>query len=262
MYGQLKVSLARIYGHALRHNVSLMWAGLGVTRSWKLYAEFSSPPYQQHNVARLQHLESLGLDLSCKSVLEVGAGIGDHTLFYLHRNCRVLPVDGRAECVRMLKERLGVEAHVIDLDREPGKVQELGKFDIVHCYGLLYHLSNPQNFLVHISKAGRLLLLETCVSIREGASVQEAYEAAGVPSQALHGRACRPSREWVFENLRRNYPFVYATRTQPKHREFPLDWAALPPKPVCLTRAVFVASHSPIANAQLLDHLPMKHEPW
>ncbi len=46
---------------------------LAVLRDRKIYADFSSPAYQQDNIARLQHLESLGLDLARKNVLELGA---------------------------------------------------------------------------------------------------------------------------------------------------------------------------------------------
>ena len=44
---------------------------------------FLSKHYQMHNVARLSHLESLGLPINGKSVMEFGAGIGDHTFYYL-----------------------------------------------------------------------------------------------------------------------------------------------------------------------------------
>src|SRR5690242_1107048 len=84
------VSLARKYAHSVRHQASLLWTGRRVAASWTLYAEFLSPAYQQHNVARLQHLDSLGLPVCGKRVLELGAGVGDHTIFYLHRNCKVL----------------------------------------------------------------------------------------------------------------------------------------------------------------------------
>lgn len=256
------MSLARKYAHSVRHQASLLWRGRKVAASWKLYAEFLSPAYQQHNIARLQHLESLGLDLDRKSVLELGAGVGDHTVFYLHRNCSVLSVDGRPECVRMLKQRLGVEARVMDLDQQPQEIQKLGMFDIVHCYGLLYHLANPQKFLLEVSKVGGMLLLETCVSIGIGIQMQSVNEAAGVPSQALHGKGCRPTREWVFETLKLYYPFVYATRTQPKQREFPIDWTSADIPKQGLKRSVFIASHSPVVSPQLLDSLPMKHDAW
>jgi SAM-dependent methyltransferase len=256
------MSLARKYAHSVRHQLSLGGLGLRVARSWKLYAEFLSPAYQQHNVARLQHLDSLSLPLACKSVLELGAGVGDHTLFYLYRNCRVLAVDGRPECVNMLKQRLAVDAQVIDLDKDSERIVRLGRFDLVHCYGLLYHLADPQRFLLHVSKAGDTLLLETCVSCGTGSRMQVASEASAVPSQALHGIGCRPSREWIFETLKLYYPFVYATRTQPRHPEFPIDWTALDPQSPGLKRAVFVASHKRIANPNLLTELPQTQVRW
>src|ERR1700682_5619401 len=51
---------------------------------------FHSSSYLRHNASRQEHLATLGLDLNNKSVLEVGAGIGDHTTFFLDRGCEVL----------------------------------------------------------------------------------------------------------------------------------------------------------------------------
>lgn len=236
--------------------------GLSVVRDWKIYAAFSSPAYQQHNIARLQHLDSLGLDLSGKRVLEVGAGVGDHTLFYLHRNCRVLAVEGRPRLARKLSERFGIEVKVVDLDREPERLEDFGRFDLIHCYGLLYHLSSPERLLLSASRVADLLLLETCVSFRAGLGLDGAREDSYKPSQALHWRGCRPTRQWVLNTLKLRYEYVYATRTQPRHPEFPIDWMAPPPFPNRLTRAVFVASHTCICNRNLTDELPSKHDPW
>src|SRR5438045_257276 len=69
----------------VKNRLGLLRNAFSVARRWSIYAEFLSPAYQSHNIARLQHLDSLGLDLSGKRVLEVGAGVGDHTLFYLYR---------------------------------------------------------------------------------------------------------------------------------------------------------------------------------
>src|ERR1041385_2522229 len=110
-----------------------------VFKDRRIYADFLWPEYQQHNVSRLQHLESLGLDLAKKSVLELGAGIGDHSLFYLYRNCRVLAVEGRSRLAKRLSERLGIDVKVVDFDREAEKLEQLGRFDLVHFYGLLFH---------------------------------------------------------------------------------------------------------------------------
>src|SRR5580704_12589348 len=51
---------------------------------------FGSPWYQRHNQRRQEHLASLQLDLVSKSVLEVGAGVGDHTFYFLDRDCTVV----------------------------------------------------------------------------------------------------------------------------------------------------------------------------
>jgi SAM-dependent methyltransferase len=240
----------------------LLKRGLRVLHDWKIYGEFLSPDCQQHNIARLQHLESLGLSLERKSVLEVGAGFGDHTLFYLHRNCRVLPVEGRPRQAKRISERLGIDAKVLDLDNEPEKLKDFGHFDIVHCYGLLYHLSDPGRLLTSLSQVSDCLLLETCVSRDDALRTNATPEDKYVPSQALHGEGCRPSRQWVFRTLKQLYPHVYATRTTPHHPDFPVDWSVRNGSSRRLTRAIFVASHYPIDNTNLLTELPCRHDPW
>jgi len=174
--------------------VALLKRGLAVLQDWKIYAEFFSPDCQQHSVARLQHLASLGLDLTGKRVLEVGAGIGDHSVFYLHHNCEVLPVEGRAEQAKQISERFGIEVKVVDLDREPEKLEHFGRFDFVHCYGVLYHLSDPGRLLSCASRIADCLLLETCVSLDDGFGINRTPEMKYAPSQALNGEGCRPTR--------------------------------------------------------------------
>jgi 2-polyprenyl-3-methyl-5-hydroxy-6-metoxy-1,4-benzoquinol methylase len=74
-------------------------------------------------------------------VLEVGAGIGLHTPFFLARGCEVTVTDGRPENVAEISRRLpGVKSALVDLELD--RPIELGRFDVVYCYGLLYHLSN------------------------------------------------------------------------------------------------------------------------
>jgi len=260
--GKIDPGDSLLFLRKIANSLNLRKRGLAVLRDWKIYAEFSAPAYQRHNVARLQHLESLGLDLARKSVLEVGAGVGDHSLFYLYRNCRVLAVEGRIGLAKSLSERLGIEAKVVDIDREPERLEQFGRFDLIHCYGVLYHLSNPARFLSSVSRVGDCLLLETCVSLGDELRVGECREDNNVPSQALHKNGCRPTRRWVFEELQLRYEYVYATTTQPHHPEFPIDWDESPTGGPQLKRAVFVASHSPILNPNLTADLPRKQTRW
>jgi hypothetical protein len=226
---------------------------------------FRSFHYARHNARRQEHLASLGLDLSGRTVLEVGAGVGDHTTFFLDRDCTVVSVEPVAANCELFKlamiahHQLGYEpasrstlihSDIESLDRV---LNEL--FDVVYCYGLLYHVQNPELALETMSRRCRnLFLLETCVSFGNEESINPTTEPIS-PSQAFHGVGCRPTRPWLFNRLKKLFAYVYATCTQPAHEEFPLDWTAMPP-PDRFTRAVFVCAREPIVNPLLLDHLP------
>lgn len=220
-------------------------------------AYFASDHYQVHNQARLRHLASLGLPISGR-VLEVGSGPGDHTGFYLERGCKVVATDAREECLRELRARFPeVETHCVDMDA-PHALFELGKFDIVHCYGLLYRLRSPENAIAALSTVcNHLLLLETCVSPESEKRCDHVDELREDFTQSSSGIGCRPTRTWVFETVKRYFPYVYQTRTQPDHPEFPTDWTDIPPNHR-LTRIVLVAStrscDSLLLSPELLQH--------
>jgi len=209
-------------------------------------AHFSSPHYQEHNRARLRHLESLGLPLSHSRVLELGSGPGDHTGFYTQRDCTVVSVDARQDCLSVLNKRFpSVRTVVCDLNA-PDQLLEFGIFDVVHCYGILYHLEDPTKLLACIGQACRgLVIVETCVRPDNSDRVEIVDELREDYTQSSTGRGCRPTRKWVFKKLGSSFPFVYHTRTQPHHPEFPVNWNDLSSAPP-LIRAVFVASKYPL----------------
>lgn len=220
---------------------------------------FLSAHYQQHNIARLCHLESLGLDLSKKKVIEFGAGIGDHTFFYLIKNCHVLPTDARSELVEFIKNRYGIEAKLFNAETDLIKINTLGHFDIIHCYGLLYHLRKPAEFIEAVSSIGNTLLLETCVSPDQlPLDIYLTEECKKNPTQAFSGFGCRPSRKWIESELKKHFKNIYYPRTQPKHIEFPVDWRSTPKDG--LIRSIFIASHSEIWNPNLTTEMPIIYE--
>jgi hypothetical protein len=216
---------------------------------------FATDHYRRHNSRRLEHLATLGLDLACRTVLEVGAGIGDHTSFFIDRDCRVTALEGRPENVEILKSRFpSVETLCLDLDRD--EIGDVGRFEIVYAYGLLYHLAEPRRAIMRMSAwCSDLLLLETCVSFGYEAVVNPVGEDAADPSQSVRGLGCRPTRRWVIDVLRGQFSHVYLPLTQPWHPEFPLDWSQSAPL-AQLTRAIFIAARRPIKNPLLLEELP------
>lgn len=222
---------------------------------------FSSDYYQNHNRKRFEHLASLDLIAPGSTVLEVGAGIGDHTAFLLDSGCKITSTDARQMNLDVLRsEYPDIDARILNMDNPPPDFNE--KFDIVYCYGLLYHLKEPAmaiKFMSNICK--KILLLETRVSFGGEESLNPVFENQEHLGTAASGVGCRPTRKWVYNQLRLHYEFVYIPATQPDHNEFPLDWN-LPEDKQKKTnggpRAVFIASRQKFENDLLLNEIPMR----
>jgi 2-polyprenyl-3-methyl-5-hydroxy-6-metoxy-1,4-benzoquinol methylase len=218
------------------------------------FAVFLTPEASAINAARQAHLASLGLDLTRKQILEVGAGIGLHTPFFLERGCEVLVTDGNAENVGEIRRRLpNVPSALLDLEQD-GPINHLGVFDIVYCYGLLYHLRNPEVAIAKLASVCRgQLLLETVVGLGHYPEVQLIRDFAS-NNQAVSGIGCRPTRSWIMQTLARYFAHAYVTRTQPDYPDFTPDWII--PETRLIYRGVFVGSKYPLANPELLSELP------
>lgn len=216
---------------------------------------FHSNHYLRHTARRLEHLASLGISVAGMSVLEVGAGIGDHSHYYMDRGCQVTITEARAEHLAYLRNRYpGCTIEFLDME-SPHSLKD-SPFQIVHCYGLLYHLSKPRQALEFLSQnTTKMLLLETRVSFGENEEINLVEESTSNPVQAYSGTGCRPTRTWLFTELQRLFEFVYLPTTQPCHEEFPLDWTAPEKHKSELKRAVFIASREPLENEKLTPAL-------
>lgn len=209
------------------------------------------------NAARMAHLDSLQLPLSGKSVLDVGCGVGHFSRFYKDRNCSVCSVDGREENI----DELGclypdIEGFVADVQRDA--LSQFGRFDIVHCYGLLYHLENPVGAMRNIeSVCNGFALIETIVCDSAQSLMLLADEPKSA-NQALEGIGCRPSPSFIVEALNRvGFDWVYAAKSPPNHGDFLFDWRD---DLACYRnganlRCIFVASRDEQHNPNLVSLL-------
>jgi SAM-dependent methyltransferase len=216
---------------------------------------FDQAHYTEINEARMRHLAWLGLGLEGKRVLDVGCGVGDLDHFFISRGCSVVCLDGREENVAALRQRHpGLEAHVADV--EVDSLSRFGTFDVVFCYGLLYHLENPLIALRNMASVCKeMLLLETMVTDHVEPLLRLQDESSAF-SQALRGIACRPTPSYVVLALNRaGFRFVYAPSRPPEHREFQfrwrnnLDWW----RDGHPLRCVFVASMNELHNPTLVN---------
>lgn len=215
---------------------------------------FDSAAALEINEARLRHLASLGLELNGRRVLDAGSGPGHLAQFFVQRDCAVLSIDGRSENIETLRATYPhLEGRVVDVEKEDAS--ELGAFDVVFCYGLLYHTTQPERVLENLSAACKsLLLLETCVLDSSDGEV-EVVADSGASNQGLRGDGCRPSPAYVIAALRRNGFHVYLPKSRPKHADFLFsyldDRAHL--RQGSLMRQIFVASRTRLKNRKLRE---------
>ncbi len=217
--------------------------------------------YRDITEARLEHLHSLALPLSGKAVIDVGCGIGHFGAFFEDKGCDVFCVDGRDENITRLKE-LYPSRRCAVVDVESNDILAHGTFDVVFCYGLLYHLSDPFGFIKHASKICReMMILETAIMDANDPVVRLVAEDQQSATQALHPYGCRPSPSYVTTCLKLSgFEFVYQPVSRPRHPQFEYklnnDYSYV--KRGHVIRDIFIASRHEISNPmlQLVTHVP------
>lgn len=218
---------------------------------------FSNFWYIKHNQRRQEHLASLHLEVENKTVLEVGAGIGDHSTFWTDRGADIVITEPREDNRAILKERFpDKDIRSLDLNEKNNKDFEK-KFEIVYCYGTLYHLEHPDTAIEFMAKqCSGMLLLSTVVSLGDEPLMNLIDEFSVSATQATSGKGCRPTRSWIENELKKYFPYIYYPIVQPALDEFVLDWDK--GNKSTFQRAVFIASRHPIDNKLLVDKMPMK----
>jgi len=157
---------------------------------------FQSPVYLEARASRLRNLfhHVAPQTLRGRSVLETGCGTGEIGEEFVRLGCQVVSVDAVPQYVAELKRNYpNREAHVMDLDNwDP---TPLGKFDIVVCFGLLYHLCRPTAFLAACARIAGDIFLETQVCDSEELSCYLVSEKGA--DQAFSPLGCRPTPGWI-----------------------------------------------------------------
>ena len=215
---------------------------------------FDSQDALDINHARMAHLNSLQLPLAGKTVLDVGSGVGHLARFFVEQGCQVTCVDARPENIAVLRSRYqDIRADVLNVEMD--SLDAVGQFDIVFCYGLLYHLENPLAALRNMARAcSDLLLLETVISDSFEPILRLEDEPAETPNQALGGLGNRPSPGFVVMALARaGFPYIYGPISPPNHPDFEFKWQndLESSRDGHLLRCIFLASRHRLANPAL-----------
>ena len=157
---------------------------------------FQLPVYMEARANRLRNLFYYvdPHSLRGKRVLEAGCGTGELGEEFVKLGCRVVSIDATAEYIQELKTKYPArEACVVDLDAfDP---TPLGAFDIILCFGLLYHLWKPTRFLSVCASIAEEIYLDTMMCDSEEITYYLMREQGA--DQAFSSVGCRPTDAWV-----------------------------------------------------------------
>lgn len=216
---------------------------------------FDVPGYLEITNARLAHLASMKIPLSGKSIIDVGCGTGRLTEFLVGQGANVFGVDGREDNIQQMQMFYpNVKAEVMDLETDD--LLKYGPFDIVFCYGILYHLSDPLHFIKNAEKVcNGMILIETCITDALESVCKIVMEDGTNNSQSIHHAGSRPSPSYVIFCLKKaGFPFIYEPREKPAHPDFLYtkqnNYASY--QNGHLIREIFIASKKTLDNDRLV----------
>jgi len=185
---------------------------------------FDLPLQSESREARVEFLRAViapwKSELDLHTALDLGCGVGYFSAMLKNAGLQVTAVDGRAENIAEARSRhTGIDFRVADA--EAPSLMALGTFDLVFCFGLLYHLENPLRAVRNVQAlTGKVLLLESMV-IPEEQPFPIIMDEGPVEDQSLRYISCYPSEGAILKMIyRAGFAHVYRFRELPNHEDF------------------------------------------
>jgi SAM-dependent methyltransferase len=158
--------------------------------------------------------------LGLKTALDMGCGVGYFSEMLRDLGLQVTAADARSENIAEARKRhRDVDFRVADA--EDPSLGSLGKFDLVVCFGLLYHLENPLRAIRNLrALTGKLLLLES-MSVPDDQPFLLLLDEPKGEDQSLRSVSCYPSEGALIKMaFRAGFPYVYKFLKLPDHEDF------------------------------------------
>ena len=168
----------------------------------------------KHAVRRLQP----GVGLS--NAVDAGCGAGFFSQSLADCGLNVCGFDARGENVAEARRRF---PHILfeQGDIEEQVILQLGRFDFVLCFGLLYHLENPLRAIRHLRGLTEKCLLLESMCLPEEKPSMLLREEPRQEDQSLTDVACYPSEGSLVKMLyRAGFAAVYRVISLPDHDDF------------------------------------------
>jgi FkbM family methyltransferase len=155
-----------------------------------------------------------------KTALDAGAGVGFFSQTLHDCGLLVSGFDGREENVAEARRRYpGIPFALGDLQGR--SILDLGKFDLVLCFGMLYHLENPLMAIRHLRGLARKCLLLESMCVPDDRPALLLGQAPREDHQSSTDIAYYPSETSLVKMLyRAGFPYVYRVLPLPDHDDF------------------------------------------
>jgi FkbM family methyltransferase len=158
--------------------------------------------------------------LHLATALDAGCGVGFFAKILHDADLHVSAFDGRLENVAEARRRFP-QIFFQEGDVESPEIRKLGEFDLVLCFGLLYHLENPMAAIRNLrSLTCKALLLESmCLPDQEPFLLLRDEPSAA--DQSLTDLACYPSEGCLAKMCyRAGFKSVLRVSPLPDHEQF------------------------------------------
>ena len=192
------------------------------------------------------------------NAVDVGCGVGFFSQTLVECGLNVCGFDGREENVAEARHRF---PHIPfeQGDIEERGILQLGRFDLVLCFGLLYHLENPVQAIRNLRGLTEKCLLLESMCLPDEKPWMLLREEPGQEDQSLSDIACYPSEGSLVKILyRAGFGKVYRVIPPPDHDDFreTVEHAR--------RRTVLLASHTSIdvAGFRLIPEPADPEDPW
>jgi FkbM family methyltransferase len=158
--------------------------------------------------------------MGLSNAVDAGCGVGFFSQTLAECGLNVCGFDARAENVDEARRRVpGIPFDQADI--EDCGISQLGRFDLVLCFGLLYHLENPLRAIRNLKAITEKCLLLESMCVPEGKPALLLRDEPRQDDQSLTDIACYPSEDSLVKVLyRAGFARVYRITQMPDHDDF------------------------------------------
>jgi FkbM family methyltransferase len=196
--------------------------------------------------------------LGISNAVDAGCGVGFFSQVLAECGLNVCGFDGRGENVAEARRRFP-QIPFERGDIEDRSILEVGRFDLVLCFGLLYHLENPLLAIRNLRGLTEKCLLLESMCLPDGKNSMLLRDEPDQEDQSLSKMSCYPSESSLVKMLYgAGFAMVYRIIPLPDHKDF-RETAEHARR-----RTVLLASVGPIdiAGFRLIPEPQETEDPW